>query len=154
MSEAWRRRGLYLAAILNVLGGVTALVNPAGHFAQSHTSAVPFTDPVQTFYYHATWINVIAWGLGYFLAARLVSARTPVLLAGAAGKLAYFAACLGLYLGGRATGMLLGFGILDVVFAAFFLYVVRLERSERQHDTHDSSRSSTRAAGSSIPLQN
>jgi hypothetical protein len=134
MREPWRRRGLYVAALLNVLGGLIALANPAGHFAQSHPSAVPFTDPVQTFYYQATWINVIAWGVGYFLAARVVNARTPVLLAGAGGKLAYFFAGLSLYLAGRATGVLLGFGILDLAFAAFFVYVVWLERSDRRHD--------------------
>ena len=135
MPEPWRRRGLYVAALLNVLGGVIALANPAGHFAQSHAGVVPFVDPVQTFYYQATWINVIAWGVGYFLAARVVNARTPVLLAGAAGKLAYFVAGLSLYLAGRATAVLLGFGILDVAFAAFFVYLVWLERSDRPDGT-------------------
>ena len=125
---------MYLAATLNVLGGVSALANPAGHFAQSHTSAPSLSDPLQAFYYRATWINVIAWGLGYFFAARLVGARTPVLLAGATGKVAYFAACLSLYASGRATGLLLGFGILDVMLAAFFVYVVWLEQSERQRE--------------------
>ena len=126
---------MYLAATLNVLGGVIALANPAGHFAQSHVGQLSLGDPLQAFYYRATWINVIAWGFGYFFAARLPGARRPVLLGGAAGKLVYFAACLSLYLSGRATNALLGFGILDVMFASFFVYVAWLEQFERRGET-------------------
>jgi hypothetical protein len=49
VSEAWRRRGLYVAGALNVLGGVSALINPAGHFAQLYTSALSLSDPLQAF---------------------------------------------------------------------------------------------------------
>jgi len=100
MTEAWRRRGLYLAGAWNLVGGITALADPARHFAQLYGTALSLADPLQAFFYRATWINVLAWGVGYVLAARHRSGRTPILLAGGLGKVAYFAACVGL-VGGR-----------------------------------------------------
>jgi hypothetical protein len=120
----WRRRILYLAGSWNVAGGISALADPARHFAQLYTGALSLSDPVQAFFFRATWINVIAWGVGYILAGRYPDARLPVLLAGAMGKLAYFGACLSIFLSGGGTPMLLAAGLLDVISAAFFMYVI------------------------------
>ncbi len=124
MDEAWKRRGLYLAGAWNVVGGLSALADPARHFAQLYGAALSLSDPLQAFFFRATWINVIAWGLGYILAARHPAARAPVLIAGGTGKLAYFGACLGLVTGGVGGPGLLASGVLDVIFAGFFAYVV------------------------------
>jgi hypothetical protein len=124
VSEAWKRGGLYLASAGNVVGGLSALADPARHFAQLYTAALPLDDPLQAFFFRATWINVIAWGLGYILAAQHAAARPPVLLAGGAGKLAYFDACVVLYVSGAGGAMLLAAGVLDVIFAGFFAYVL------------------------------
>ncbi len=129
MGETWRRRALYLVGALNILGGASALADPARHFAQLYTAALSLDDPLQAFFFRATWINVIAWGVGYILAGRYPAARGPVLLAGAAGKLAYFGACLALYLTGTGNAMLLATGVLDVLFAGFFAYVLWLQRA-------------------------
>ena len=104
MSETWTKRALYFAGAWNVIGSAGAL---------------SLDDPLQAFFFRATWINVIAWGIGYILAGRHSAARGPVLIAGGAGKLAYFGACLALFLSGRGSTMLLAAGILDVIFAAF-----------------------------------
>ena len=77
MSEAWRRWGLYLAGVWNLVGGATALDDPARHFAQLYGTALSLADPLQAFFYRATWINVIAWGVGYILAARHRTGRPP-----------------------------------------------------------------------------
>ncbi len=130
MGETWRRRALYLAAAWNVVGGVGALIDPVGHFAQLYHGALSLGDPLQAFFFRATWVNVIAWGVGYGLAARHPAARGPVLLAGGAGKLGYFGLCLSLYLGGAGTAMLLATGVIDVAFAAFFAHVLWARRSE------------------------
>lgn len=126
MSEAWRARALYLAGAWNILGGVSALADPGQHFAQLYKGALSLDDPIQAFFFRATWINVIAWGVGYILAGRHPAARGPVLIAGGAGKLAYFGACLALFLGGSGSNMLLATGMLDVIVAVFFAYVLWL----------------------------
>lgn len=113
-----------LAAALNLLGGAGALVDPEGHFASLYTSTLSLGDPLQSFFFRATWINVMAWGLGYLLAAFHPGARLPILAAGGAGKAVYFGACLALVRSGVGKPLLLGFGILDLLFAAFFAYVL------------------------------
>jgi hypothetical protein len=82
VSETWRRRILYVAGGWNVLGGVSALADPARHFVQLYGAALSLDDPRQAFFFRTTWVNVIPWGLGYILAARRPAARGPVLLAG------------------------------------------------------------------------
>jgi len=129
LSETWRRRLLYFAGAWNIVGAVGALVDPSGHFASMYTRALSLDDPLQGFFFRATWINVNAWGIGYLLAARLPAARVPILTAGAAGKLAYFGACVTLFRSGVGSPMLLAAGIFDVLFAGFFAYVVWSRRS-------------------------
>jgi hypothetical protein len=129
VSEAWRRRGLYLAGAWNIVGGLTALADPARHFAQFYGTGLSLGDPLQAFFFRVTWINVIAWGLAYVLAARHRAARTPVLVAGGAGKLAYCSACAGLVVGGIGGVALLVSGVVDGLFAAFFVAVLWGPRS-------------------------
>ena len=124
VSEPWIRRALYFAGAWNIIGGITALADPARHFAQMYAGALSLGDPIQAFFFRATWINVIAWGIGYILAGSRPSVGQGVLIAGGAGKLAYFGACLALYLSGRGSTTLLAAGVFDVVCAAFFAYVV------------------------------
>ena len=66
----------------------------------------------------------MAWGFGYVLAGRLPSAQIPILAAGGLGKLAYFGTCAALFLSGKGSTLLLAAGVLDVIFAAFFAYVI------------------------------
>jgi hypothetical protein len=124
VSETWRRRGLYLAGAWNIGGGIIALADPARHFAQLYGTALSLTDPLQAFFFRVTWINVIAWGVGYVLAGRHRGARAPVLIAGGAGKLVYFAACVSLVVTGIGGAALLAAGVLDMLFVAFFAAVL------------------------------
>ena len=64
MTETWRRRVLYVAGAWNVVGGASALADPARPFAQLYGAALSLADPLQAFFFRATWINVIAWGSG------------------------------------------------------------------------------------------
>ena len=124
MSEAWIRPALYLAGAWNLIGGATALADPARHFAQMYNGVLSLDDSLQAFFFRATWINVMGWGVGYILAGRLPSARVPILAAGALGKLAYFGACAALFTSGKGNTMLFAAALLDVLFAAFFAYVL------------------------------
>lgn len=128
MSEKLQKGFLYVAGGWNIIGGASALVDPAKHL-ELYKGTLSLGEPVQAFFFRATMINVMAWGLGYILAARHPLARAPILIAGGIGKLAYFGACLTLYMNG-GNRMLLAFGILDVVFAGAFFYIAfRLLRS-------------------------
>ena len=124
MTEKWRRTGLYLAAAWNVVGALSALLDPAGHFAQLYTSGLTLADPVEAFFFRAVWINAIAWGTAYGLAAQSTPARVPILIAGGAGKLAYCGLCVVTFQEGGGTALLLAAGAIDLLFAAFFAYCV------------------------------
>lgn len=113
MNESWQRRILLLAAAWNVVGGIAALVE----------------SPQQV-----TWIAVIAWGAAYLGAAFAPGARRVVALAGGAGKLAYFAACVALFSRGAIDAALLAAGAADLVFVALFAVIAL------QPDPHPSSR--------------
>jgi Na+/serine symporter len=126
MSEGWRQLVLSLAALWNLICGIGALVDPRSHFAQLYTAQLSLDDPLQAFFYQATWVNVIAWAIGYLLVARDAAARTPVLFAGGAGKIAYFGVALILYQSGVGTTMLLVAGVVDLVFAGLFMYILWL----------------------------
>ena len=129
MSEPWRRRFLYFAGAWNIFGGAGPLLNPAGHFPQFYDAALSLDDPLQAFFFRATWINVIAWGIGYVLAGRSPAARLPILAAGCAGKLGYFAACVALFSSGVGNGLLLAAGLIDVVFAICFAHILWTQRA-------------------------
>ena len=120
MNDFWQRRLLIVAAGWNVLGGSSALFDPARHFAQLFTESLSLGDPLQAFFFRCTWINVIAWGAAYLLAAFWQGSRMAVLLAGGAGKVAYCGACVALYSTGVGKPMLLAAGIVDLVLAALF----------------------------------
>jgi len=120
VNETTQRWALYLSGAWNIVGGASALANPDAHFAQFYTTRVSLDDPLQAFFFRTTWINAIAWGVGYTMAGRFASARVPVLAAGGGGKVAYCAACFGLFATGVGNSWLLATGIADVLFAALF----------------------------------
>ena len=128
MSERWKKGILYVAGGWNVLGGMSALLAPYKHFDQLYNGALILGDPLQAFFFQATWINVIAWGIGYILAGIHVHARLPILLAGGMGKVAYFLACVSLFRSGVGTNASIAFGALDLLFACFFFYVLWSQR--------------------------
>ena len=128
MSETWRKRLLLVAAAWNVLGGASAVADPAQHFAQSYHASLSLDDPLQLFFYRCTWINVIAWGVAYLLAAVHSGARTPVLLGGGAGKLVYSVACFALFSSGVGRPLLVTAGVVDLGFAAAFLWAFLSQR--------------------------
>jgi hypothetical protein len=103
MNETWQRGVLFAAAAWNAIGGGLAL------------AAAP---------QQAAWIAVIAWAPAYAGAALVPAARTVVLLAGAAGKLAYLAYCVALYRAGSIDGVTLAASSLDLVFVALFPAIV------------------------------
>lgn len=128
MSERWKKWILYVAGGWNILGGMSALLAPYRYFDQLYNGSMILGDPLQAFFFRASWINVIAWGIAYILAAGRAGARVPVLLAGGLGKTVYFVCCVSLFRSGVGTTTSLAFGVLDVLFALFFFYVLWSQR--------------------------
>jgi hypothetical protein len=92
MTEVWQKRVLWIAAAWNVLGGVSALVDPAKHFEQLYTSSLNLSEPLELFFYRCVWINILGWGV----------------------------ACFALYSRGLGTGALVAAGVFDLLIAALF----------------------------------
>lgn len=137
MNETWIKRMLLLSAAWNITGGVTSLVDPANHFAQMYTVAPAVAgDALLMYFYQCTWINVLAWGGAYALAAFWPQSRAAVLAAGGAGKAVYFVACAALVSSGVGKPLVLAFGLGDLLMAALFAWALlsqrRRERQQRQ----------------------
>jgi hypothetical protein len=123
---------LPIAAAWNILGGTMALLDPARHLSRMYYQAFQLSEPFAEFFFRCTWINVIAWGVGYLLAAFIPTARTPILAAGGIGKIAYFLACAALFRSGVGKPAILATGVCDVLFAAAFAWILLGRRASRQ----------------------
>lgn len=139
MNETWIKRLLLVSAAWNITGGLTSLADPANHFAQMYSVAPAVAnDPLLMYFYQCTWINVLAWGGAYALAAFWPRSRAAVLAAGGAGKAVYFLACAALVASGVGKPLVLAFGLGDLLMAALFGWALlsqsRRERQQRQQE--------------------
>lgn len=133
MNDTWTRRLLFGAAAWNLVGGATSLADPGNHFAQMYTVLPAAGDVLFEYFYRCTWINVLAWGLAYGLAALWPASPPAVLAAGAAGKAAYFVACALLVASGVGKPLALVFGLGDLIMAALFAWALVSRLPARQH---------------------
>ncbi len=124
MTEPAKRWILIVAAAWNIFGGASALFAPTQHFAQSYTTALSLDQPLHLFFFCCVWINAIAWGLAYLIAAFVPSARLAVLAAGAAGKVFYALACFALVSSGVGKNVILVAGVADMLLAGLFVAVL------------------------------
>jgi len=129
MNETWIKRLLLIAAAWNIAGAVISLADPANHFSQMYTT-VPAAadDALLMYFYQCTWINVLAWGGAYALAAFWPQSRAAVLAAGGAGKAVYFLACAALVASGAGKPLVLAFGLADLLMAALFGWALLSQR--------------------------
>ncbi|MDM4765905.1 hypothetical protein [Pelomonas sp. SE-A7] len=135
MNESWIKRLLLVAAAWNITGGASSLLAPANHFEQMYSVAPAANDALLNYFYQCTWINVLAWGLAYLLAALWRPSRPAVLVAGGIGKAVYFLACVGLYLSGAGKPLVMVFGVGDLLMAALFGWALLSTRSEIDRST-------------------
>jgi hypothetical protein len=134
MSETWIKRLLLVSAAWNITGAVTSLADPANHFAQMYTAApAAANDALLMYFYQCTWINVLAWGGAYALAAYWPQSRAAVLAAGGAGKAVYFLACAALVASGVGKPLVLAFGLGDLLMAALFGWGLLSQRRRERH---------------------
>ena len=124
MNDTWIRRLLVGAAAWNIAGGASSLSDPANHFARMYTVAPRADDVLLMYFYQCTWINVLAWGAAYLLAAFWRDSRPAVLAAGGIGKAVYFLACAGLVASGVGKPLVLLFGLGDLAMAVLFAWAL------------------------------
>ena len=134
MNTIWTQRLLLGSAAWNLIGGATSLADPANHFAQMYTVAPPAQDALLMYFYQCTWINVLAWGLAYALAAFWPASRPAVLVAGGIGKAVYFLACLALVQSGVGQPLVLAFGLGDLAMAGLFAWAWISHTREARRD--------------------
>jgi hypothetical protein len=133
VNETWTKRMLLASAAWNIAGGVTSLADPINHFEQMYNVAPAANDALLMYFYQCTWINVLAWGLAYLLAAFWTRSRTAVLTAGGLGKAVYFLACMSLVASGVGKPLVLAFGLGDLLMAALFAWaLLSQQRSARK----------------------
>jgi hypothetical protein len=128
MNDTWTRRLLIGSAAWNITGGATSLLDPANHFAQMYTVAPRPDDALLMYFYQCTWINVLAWGAAYLLAAFWRDSRPAVLAAGGIGKAVYFFACAALVWSGVGKPLVLLFGLGDLFMAGLFAWAFLSQR--------------------------
>lgn len=137
MNESWIKRLLLASAAWNITGGASSLLAPTNHFKQMYTASPATNDVLLMYFYQCTWINVLAWGLAYLLAAIWKESRPAVLAAGGVGKAIYFLACIGLVASGVGKPLTLVFGLGDLLMALLFgwalLSTQRHNRMQTQH---------------------
>jgi hypothetical protein len=137
VNETWIKRMLVASAAWNITGGATSLADPAHHFQQMYNLTPAVNDALLMYFYQCTWINVLAWGLAYLLAAFWPRSRQAVLVAGGAGKAVYFLACAALVASGAGKPLVLAFGLGDLLMAALFGWAWLSQRQrERSHHRH------------------
>jgi len=124
MNSTWTQRLLLFAAAWNIIGALASMADPAHHFAQTMTVAAPLDNAVLMYFYWCTWINVLAWGVAYGLAACMPGAHVAVLAAGSAGKAGYFMATAALVAADVGKPVMLIAGIGDLVMALLFAWAL------------------------------
>lgn len=136
MNESWTKRMLLASAAWNLTGGVTSLADPANHFRQMYNATPAVNDAPLMYFYQCTWVNVLAWGLAYLLAAFWPQSRKAVLAAGGVGKAVYFLACAELVASGVGKPLVLVFGLGDLLTAALFAWaLLSMRRGDRKERT-------------------
>jgi hypothetical protein len=134
VNGTWIKRLLLAAAAWNITGAISSLADPANHFKQMYTVAPAANDALLMYFYQCTWINVLAWGLAYLLAAFWRQSRGAVLAAGAAGKAVYFFACAALVASGAGRSLVLAFGLGDLLMVGLFVWALRTQRRVDRRD--------------------
>lgn len=121
MNSKWRTRALYGIGAWTALGGITALVDPGAHCALFFGGEGLVDSDAALLVFRIAYAQLVAWGVGYALAARCSAMQTPMLAAGAMGKSIYAAIVIVAFARGSGTTALLATGVGDLLIASFFV---------------------------------
>lgn len=115
---------LLAAAAWNLSAALAALAAPTLHLATFYRLPVPQT-PVLMTYHYSLWSFILVMGICYAIAAYDAAARRGILLVGAIGKPVAFLVWVIAFALGIGSPMLLIGGLGDLVWAFYFIHVLR-----------------------------
>src|SRR5687767_6503123 len=113
--KRWQRGALYGIGAWTAFGGVSALVDPAAQAATFFTDASVVESGGGLLLLRLAYAQLLAWGVGYALAARFPAMLVPILGAGIVGKVSYAALTAIAYGTGSGTFALLLTGAGDLI---------------------------------------
>lgn len=119
-----QRPVLFLAAIINFIGALGAIISPPFFFAQFFTNPpdLRLTFPYLAMYHYCFWGIGLIMGIAYWMAAVEPVKNRIVLLIGGLGKLLAVSFWLMTYLQGHGKWLMLSGVISDGIFGILFLY--------------------------------
>jgi len=78
------------------------------------------TAPPTLFFFHATMGFIFTFGIGYLIVSRNTDKNHAIVILGVIGKSIFFVDCAITFSLGQANTVLLGAGIIDLLFAILF----------------------------------
>ena len=119
-------RGLTLARRIFTVAGVYGVLALVPQYFMEGRVGRDFPPPISHPEHYYGFIGVaLAWQVLFLIMARDPARYRLVMLPAALEKLAFGAAALVLYFQGRLANLVLGAGLLDLVFAALFIAAFR-----------------------------
>ena len=91
-------------------------------------------SPASLFPFHAMFWFIIAFGIGYFIVSRDITKNHGVVLIGALGKIIFLIDCIVTLLLKEANMVLLGTGIVDLIFAILFIEFLLKTKKAKDRD--------------------
>ena len=112
------------AAIWNIVAGLSCWI---GTTFMSETFFTLFDMPKaeSLFAFHAFFWTIIVIGYGFGIVSRDLNKNHGIVTIGIFGKIAFLVICLVTFLMKEANFLLLGTGIIDLIFAGLFLDFLR-----------------------------
>ena len=116
--------GLRLAALWNLLAGAGALLMTDVNLKLFFTLESPQPPAVMVLFY-SLWVTALSMGVAYGIAAESARFRDGILIVGAIGKTSVFFLWTAAFLMGSGAPLLLVGAIGDLLWAAYFVWVLR-----------------------------
>ena len=118
------------AKVVFYVAGIYGLLNLVPQYFMEEKFGADFPPPIShpEFYYGFLGVAV-AWQVLFLMIARDPTRLRPAMLPGVLEKLSFGIATLVLYVEGRMPGMVLVFGVIDLIFAGLFVAAYRATRN-------------------------
>ncbi|CAN5417686.1 hypothetical protein BH09BAC5_BH09BAC5_24320 [soil metagenome] len=120
----YKRLILFIAAIINFIGSMPALISPSFFFSQffKHAPDPTTTFPYVAMYHYLFWGIGLIMGIAYWMAAVDPVKNKVVLFIGGLGKLLAVAFWLMLFIQGQGKWLMLSGAISDGILGILMLY--------------------------------
>jgi hypothetical protein len=131
MKKAKCYRNLFLiAAIWNLLAGFSCWLG--GIFMPDlFFGMFGMPSPASLFPFHAMFWFIISFGIGYLIVSHDISKNQGVVYIGIIGKVLFFTDCIITVALKEANFLLIGTGVIDLIFAILFIeFLLTMRKSE------------------------